>query len=85
MTNTLSAIKTIRSHVGYARFLATCIDAGWIAKVEGIPSPFSYSRHWPLLQQQDGKLVFVRETSHKIYQVFEIPKDAEIFHEDPDS
>lgn len=69
-------IKTIRSHTGVARFLAELDGeaeiAAYIPRIEEIPSPYAYAPTWPVYLQ-GGRHVFFRETSHKVYDVFEVP------------
>lgn len=73
-------LKTIRSHVGHARFLAECDqdDQGEIVVVrevprqEDIPSPYAYSPEWQVYRWK-GREVIVRETSHRCYMVFAAP------------
>jgi hypothetical protein len=72
------AIKTIRSHSGYARFLAECDvdDDGEVMVVRevprqaDIPSPYAYSLTWPVYRH-NGKEIIIRETVHRCYQVFD--------------
>lgn len=76
---TPKALKTINSHAGHARFLATLEpDEDGCAKVireiprrNDIPSPYAYSPEWPVYSL-DGREVIIRETSHKKFQVFAV-------------
>lgn len=71
----LKRIKRITSHSGHARFLAECEEepAGEIPRQYDIPSPYSYAYIWPVYQRM-GKLVLIRETAHKQFDVFEVPR-----------
>lgn len=72
---TLKKIRTINSHVGYARYLAhTAEDSiGVIPRQADIPSPYRYSSEWVVfLHATDGAVVIV-ETRHKHYEVFAVP------------
>lgn len=77
--------KTIRSHAGLARFMAA-LDAraepvAYVARVEGVPSPYSYSPTWPVYSL-GGKLLFVRETSHRVFDVFPVLPGQPLLDED---
>ena len=73
-------IKRINSHAGYGRF---CEDSGeFIGEIprssvtfngDKIPSPFSCGLTWAI-SEFDGMRVFVVETDHRRYDVFEIPE-----------
>lgn len=68
-------VKTIRSHSGHARYLAELSEEpiGWLAtcQIEGIPAPYAYSPTVPIwANEEDGRKVIVKETSHRCYQVF---------------
>ena len=78
-------IKTINSHAGYARFLAECEDLpdyrAFIPTPRDIPSPYTFSASTRVMMWgpgfRDGKLqpqkmVFIKETRHKHFEVFEI-------------
>ena len=69
----LVPLKTIRSHSGFARFLAETTDDGEIERssVARIPSPYHFSPTW-VVYAWNGKRVIVAETSHKVYQVFNV-------------
>lgn len=89
----LKLLKTIRSHAGHARFLAECDGHdserwedccfGYLPRclAADIPSPYAYSASWPLYRW-NGKRVLVRETSHRCYQVFEVPATVKTFATD---
>ena len=72
---TYRRIKTITSHVGYARFLAECedlpSDKAYIPTPRDIKSPFAFSAS-TLIHLHNGLHVFVKETSHKHYEVYEL-------------
>lgn len=72
---TLQRIKRITSHSGHARFLAECEEhpAGEIHCQPDIPSPYAYSSTWTVYERM-GRLVLIRETAHKQYDVFEVPR-----------
>lgn len=83
------ALKTIRSHSGYARFLRELEqDNEGYARIlrevpmpNDIPSPYHYGSTWPVYRWR-GQEVFVRETAHKCYQVFALT-DAEKAYREP--
>ena len=71
----LKRVKRINSHAGHARFLSECAEEelGWIPRQQDIPSPYAYSLEWSVYDW-NGTPVIVRETSHKQYDVFEVPQ-----------
>lgn len=79
----MKPIKTINSHVGKARFMAeiTHFGIGYITRVQGVPSPYA-SSPTDIVHEWNGKRVFMRETKHKYYQVFEVPADVTIYQTD---
>jgi hypothetical protein len=78
----LTRIRRIRSHTGLARFIAQLSDdpVAYIARsqVSAIPSPYRYS---PTVQVWDwnGRKVAWFETSHRCYDVYEVPSTASLF------
>lgn len=93
---TFKRIKKIASHVGHARFLAETdgIESenvndwivGYLATVQrsDIPSPYAYSPVTPLYRWR-GKLIFISETSHRVYEVFEVPATMKRFATDEEA
>lgn len=90
MTNTRTygtwtPVKTIGSYSGLARFYSEVQDratgdvtpVGQIARVPEIPSPYSYSSTWDVYAW-GGRRVFVRETAHRRYDVFEVPAGTKL-------
>lgn len=75
----MKRIKRIKSHIGYSRFLVDCCedDGRYIDRQPNIPSPYSFSSEWEVYRYE-GKDVIVRETSHKVYDVFLVPDDVQI-------
>jgi hypothetical protein len=81
-TYSLPRIKTITSHPGLSRFLAECDQRddglceihGWLARVqvEDIPSPYA-SSPTKVIYCWHGKQIIYFETSHKRYEVFQVP------------
>ena len=71
---TLAELKTIRSHVGFGRFLAECAQEplGEIPRQPEIPSPYAYSPTWEVWDWK-GRPVVIVETAHKTYRIFEVP------------
>ena len=73
-------LKRITSHAGYARFLQEVqgaehneyAPAGYIPRVMSIPSPYA-SSPTDNVWTWNGKNIIIRETSHKVYEVFEVP------------
>lgn len=65
-------IKKINSHVGKARYLAECSDdpIGFIPRQKDIPSPYVYSQTHVVWRHENGRQIFIVETSHKKYEVF---------------
>jgi hypothetical protein len=76
--NTFKKIKTITSHVGLSRWLAEVDQqpTGYLARVqcEEIPSPYAYSPVKFILNW-NGREVIEFETSHRRYEVFEVPSN----------
>ena len=72
---TFKRIKRIRSHAGVYRYLHQCGDAGTIPLQPDIPSPYAYSSDWLAYRAPTGQRVIIRETSHRCYDVFEVPSD----------
>lgn len=76
----MKAIKTITSHAGLARWLATVEDTEFLVDRKvfaGIPSPYAYSPVKPVYVW-NGKNVVWFETRHRRYEVFEVPADAKL-------
>lgn len=70
----LTRIKRIRSHSGHARYLATVTDTDLvIPRQRDISSPYAYSSEWPVYRDRHGRLVVIRETSHRCFDVFLVP------------
>ena len=79
------ALKTVNSHVGYGRHLDELGDhVGYTARHMNVPSPYAYSPT-DRVHKWKGKNVFTRETSHKRYQTFEVPKDSKIHKNEEDA
>ena len=74
---TATPIKRLRGRTAFARFLAECGDGsiGEIARPDGIPSPYDSGPTWAVEEWQ-GRRVFIVETSHTRYDVFEVPAGA---------
>jgi hypothetical protein len=73
MNATYRPLKTIRSHSGLARFLATVSEepVAEVPRFAEIPSPYAYSPTHVVYAQGEKK-VFVVEVAHKTYRVFEL-------------
>lgn len=73
----MKRIKTITSHAGYARFLELCLSAGrgFVAR-RHVPANdrYSYGPTKAVLEMKDGRLVIIVETSHKHYEVWQVPQ-----------
>ncbi len=82
----LKRLKTITSYAGHARFLARVEGTGeYLARcdVADISSPYRYSPSIEILEHQfDGKKVVIFETSHRRYEVFEVPAQMRRFTSD---
>lgn len=61
-------IKTIRSHAGLARFLASVREAGVVPRQSRVPSPYS-SGPSVMSYWYKGQRVSVYETYHRHYEV----------------
>lgn len=72
----IDRVKRIRSHSGHAQFLAECAEdaVGHIERQLAIPSPYAYSPEWPVLDHHQFGYVVIRETSHRVFDVFEVPR-----------
>src|SRR5208337_1983014 len=82
----MKLLKTMRSYAAHARWLAEIDESEpmeYLARVqvEDIPSPYSYSPSNMILKW-NGKSVVCFETSHKVYQVFEVPANMLRFDTD---
>lgn len=77
-------LRTERSHTGHAGMIATVSDepAGYIrrADVASVPSPYAYSPVKPVFRRApDGKVVFIAETTHRCYKMFEVPSTVKVY------
>ena len=71
-------LKRITSHAGYARFLATVEDTDLVIdRISSILTPYSSGPEHVVYALDSGKLVFIAETAHKQYDVFEVPSTAQ--------
>lgn len=73
----LKRLKRIRSHTGHAHFIAEC-DADAVGKIPrqvDIPSPYAYSPDWHVWFHEILGSVVIIETSHRCFDVFEVPRD----------
>ena len=81
----MKRIKIIKSHKGLAIWLSKTSDEpiGYLARcqVEEIPSPYAYSPSKPIYTWGDKQVVWF-ETSHKHYEVFEVPAELLRFKTD---
>ena len=77
----MKRIKRIRSHAGHARFLAEMPESDWfigeIPWQKDIASPYAYSPTHCVMQWQDKRVIIV-ETSHKCFDVFELPNQMQL-------
>lgn len=64
-------VKRITSHTGISRFLAECQQVGFIPRDRSIPSPYAYSPTHTVYRDSRERCVFIVETMHKRYDVFE--------------
>jgi hypothetical protein len=53
--------------------LATLLDTPFLIARTDIPSPFACSPEHVLYEDEKGRFVFIVETSHKRFDVFEVP------------
>lgn len=71
----MERIKRIRSHTGYARFLANCLFVDTMPRQADIPSPYAYSsEHVVYKYEPTGQNVIIVETAHKQFDVFRVDK-----------
>lgn len=81
----MKRIRTITSHSGLARWLAETSDEpiAYLARcqVEEIRSPYAYSPSVSILDW-NGRAVVWFETSHRRYEVFEVPAELLRFKSD---
>jgi hypothetical protein len=79
-------IKMINSHAGYSRLLAECDDlpaeSAFIPSPRDIKSPYEFSAS-TIIMDWSGKQIFVKETSHKHYEVWEL--DSGLLMSDDDA
>lgn len=77
---TYKRVRVINSYTGHARFLAECEQEengdgckflGEVTRVPEIRSPYAYSPTHMVFGWR-GRQVFIVETRHKRYEVFEI-------------
>jgi len=79
----MTRLKKITSHTGVSRFFVSCEEVGWIPNGPDVPrAAFSYGPTVRVYRDKRGRLVVVRETSHKVYGVFQVPSDVAIFKTD---
>jgi len=78
-------IKRITSHVGLSRYYATVADTNHhIDRVTSIPSPYASGPDHIVYRDSQERLVFVVETAHKTYDVFQVPSGTKLFEYLPD-
>lgn len=67
-------IKRITSHVGLSRYMDTLRNTeNTIPRQANIPSPYAYSPTHQVYRTAEGFLIFIVETAHKDYDVFQVP------------
>ena len=78
----MERIKIIRSHKGYARWLADVAEEplGYIPK-QNIPSPYYYGPVHTVYCWQNQQVIAV-ETAHRIYEIFAVPAEIVVQKED---
>lgn len=78
----LTRIKRITSHSGHARFLAETADepVGYIPR-QDIPSPY-HSSPTHLVHDWNERRVVVVETSHRRFDVFEVPAGMTVYKDE---
>ena len=75
-------IKRIHSHVGVGRYMDSLriqIPGLVIPRVAAIPSPYAYSPVHQVYTDSLDRTVFIVETAHKQYDVFQVPATARLF------
>lgn len=78
-------LKTVRSHAGIGRVRAEFSKPiGFIPRVKSIPSPYASSPTDVVYEWKKTKVI-VRETSHKVYQLFEVPVTETIYQDEEDA
>lgn len=74
-------IKVITSHAGHARYFGE-LDSeivGYIPRDRSIPSPYASGPNHAVWQDKQGRRVFIVETSHKRYEVFELAPGTPLY------
>jgi len=73
----MNRIRRITSHVGVSRYMDTLEDIGFVIPRQAeIPSPYAYSPDHRVYRDDRSRLVFIVETAHKRYDVFEVPSNV---------
>jgi hypothetical protein len=75
-------LKVITSHKGYWQFLSQCDEdpIGYITRTN-LPSPYSSGPNHTVWNWEGHKIISV-ETSHKRYEVYEVPDDVQMSKDD---
>ena len=76
----MNRLKTITSHTGKARFLAECVDFGYIPRSD-IPSLYTYSPTHTVYRW-NGLSTIIVETRHKHYEVWALPESMFVFRDE---
>ena len=83
--NTLRRVKVISGYASHARFNAECKwTGGYIPRQDAIPSPYCYSPTHQCFTWRGMTCILV-ETSHRRYEVFEVPADRYVHRFDRDA
>lgn len=75
-------VKRLRGHTAHATFLAQCEtdSIGMIERRQEIPSPYAFSPEWSVwLYVVDNKMVIIRETTQRVFDVIEVPQKLVTF------
>lgn len=67
-------VRVLNGYTAHARFLqeVSATPSGQIPRNQSIPSPYAYSPVHELFRWKDGRQVFIVETKHRRYEVFEV-------------
>ena len=66
-------IKRITGYAPLARYMSTIEDAGEIQVTPDMPrSPYAYSQERQTYRDSRGRRVYIVETRHRTYDVFEV-------------
>jgi hypothetical protein len=75
----LQRIKRIKSYSGLAQYMAEELTGDPVGEIpKQVSSPYASGPTNMVYQTNDGKHVIIVETSHKQYDIFEVPKETQL-------